>query len=127
MLKPIAFLTVFLAASAAFASEVVLSVGQVSVLRPGAKVSTVIVGDPTVIDVVVEGESTVLLLARKAGQSDVVLLDEQRDTLETARVVVAKTHINDHVTIHRSDKTGVMREELLCATGLPCEKADKAP
>lgn len=124
MIKPIAFAAALMAVSPAFAADLVLSVGQISVLNAGAKLSTVVVGDPSVADVVVEGDSTVLVLARKLGHTDIVLLDQHRQVLQTTTVAVAGTSISDHVTVRRMGKDGPSEERIMCAPGAVCAKAD---
>ena len=103
-----------------------MSIGQVSVLRPSAKVSTVVVGNPAVADVVVEGDSAVLVMARTAGQTDVVMLDQDRQVLQTTKVAVTGEGTGpDYVTVRRMGEGGVADEQLMCAPGGACAKVDK--
>lgn len=124
MIKPIAFAAALMAVSPAFAADLVLYVGQISVINAGAKLSTVVVGDSSVADVSVEGDSTVLVLARKLGHTDIVLLDQQRQVVHSATVTVAGTSISDHVTVRRMGKDGPSEERVMCAPGAVCAKAD---
>ncbi len=124
MMKPIAFLMAFLAASSAYAADMVLAIGQVSVIRPDGKIATVVVGNPEVADVVAEGDSTVLVLARKVGQTDVLVLGRDRQVLDRARVTVAATAISDNVTVRRGTAKGVSVENLACRPGMSCAKVE---
>lgn len=88
-------LRAFLTATLVFASFSVhaqnprLDIGQILVLAPDAPVAAVVVGNPKILDIAVEGERTVLVFGKASGTSDVVMLNEMHEVVYSARFTVA--------------------------------------
>lgn len=66
-----------------------LETGQILVLSMDVPVSAVVVGDPEILDVAVEGEKAVLVFGRSPGASDVVMLNSEHEVVYSARFTVA--------------------------------------
>lgn len=65
-----------------------LDIGEILVLSPEAPVAAVVVGNPEVLDVAVQGDKSVLVFGRASGSSDVVMLNAQHEVVYSERYTV---------------------------------------
>lgn len=72
----------------AHAENLRLDIGEIRVLPMDVPVATVVVGNPKIVDVAVEGEKAVLVFGRASGSSDVVMLNAAHEVVYSARFAV---------------------------------------
>lgn len=98
------------------AQEILLPKGGVQIVNPGARIGTVVVGDPLVADVAVEGESTVLVFGKSVGQTELVVFDIDRSIVHSSVIQVVPAAGSDTVTVRRGGEQ-VTSEDWLCRDG----------
>lgn len=117
MIRSITIIGCLMAAFPVAAQEVLLPKGGVQIVNPGARIGTVVVGDPLVADVAVEGESTVLVFGKSVGQTDLVVFGIDRDIVHSSVIQVVPAAGADTVTVRRGAERGVVSEDWLCRDG----------
>jgi Flp pilus assembly secretin CpaC len=85
------------------------------VVRSDKVISTLVVGDPEIADVVAEGENAVLVFGKKAGRTDLVLMDAGHRLVRKSTIVVGVTGGEDTIVVRRGDKDGVTADAWVCA------------
>lgn len=119
MLRKIICIAALMAPWPAVAGEIMLSVGGVEVIQSPVPVGTVVVGEPKVADVVVDGTSAILVFGRGGGETDLVVLDRERKTIMTTRVTVGG---GEKVTVRRASDKGITDEIWNCSATVSCVK-----
>jgi Flp pilus assembly secretin CpaC len=104
-----------LAINIAHAADVLaIAVGQVSVVRAGGSIGTVAVGDPSIADVAIEGDNSVMVFGKKAGQTDLVLMSNGHRLLLRSHIIVSPSAADDSIVIRRPGSQGVTEEAWYC-------------
>lgn len=98
MIRPFVFATILAAAFPAFAEDIAVDVGKVATLSTGEAPGTVVVGDPRVADVAVEG-GTILVFGKSAGETDLVVFDKRREIILAERILVGGVGSDDSVLV----------------------------
>ena len=111
----LAFAGALIATAASAADEpVAVAVGRVTIVRSARAISTLIVGDPTIADVVAEGENAVLVFGKKAGRTDLVLMDAGHRLLQKSAIVVGPTGGEDTIIVRRPGEGGIVEDSWVC-------------
>lgn len=108
-------------AYSAMAQEMSLSVGQVSVVPVSTAPGSVVVGNPKVADVAVEGNA-VMVMGVGAGETDLVILGTKKEVLYSGRVAVRGAGDLDAVVVRGAGDAGVTDAVWECPPGRPCAK-----
>jgi hypothetical protein len=69
-------------------SVIPLRVGYASVLLLDKPVHTIIIGDPKITEATVQSEKTVVLTAKAAGKTDVIIFDDKNNQMFSAKIEV---------------------------------------
>lgn len=123
MRRLVAVIGFVLTATPAAAGELDVAIGQVEVVRAPAPIGTVVIGEPRVADVTVEGDMSVVVFGKSAGETDLILFDQARQVMMTARVTVLPAINSDFVTIRRPGEKGIDHEVWVCGSTNACSKA----
>jgi len=112
-----------------------LDLGEILVLSMDAPVAAVVVGDPKILDVAVEGERTVLVFGKSAGASDVVMLNAEHEVVYSQRFTVDGSNeplpVADQrpvaadpptVTVRGPTEQGMAEVRWVCGAGQRCKK-----
>ena len=89
---------------------VVVTVDQAKVFRIAKAASTIIIGNPSIVDATIEDEKTLVLTGRSFGVTNLIILDKKGNAVIDQSVVV-KSHETNTVRIYRRDS----RETMACA------------
>ena len=115
-----------------------LDIGQILVLSPEAPVAAVVVGNPEVVDVAVQGDKSVLVFGRASGSSDVVMLNAQHEVVYSQRYTVdsgaaeppaprAMPAPRQHtITVRGPGGQGMTEAEWVCNAERRCRKGTAA-
>lgn len=115
MIRPIVFAAVLAVAFPAVAEDMSVAVGQVATILSDSPPGTVVIGDPRVADVAVEGR-TVMVFGKAAGETDLVVFDQNRDILFAHRIAVGVAS-GDSVTVLSPGAAGVITARWSCPNG----------
>lgn len=115
MLSKIICIAALLGPCAALASEIQLRVGGVEMIESPVPVGTVVVGEPKVADVAVDGPNAILVFGKGSGETDLVVLDRERRAIMTAHVLVTPSDRGGAVTVRRSGEKGMVDEIWNCS------------
>ena len=91
-------------------NAVIVTVDQAKVFRVSKPASTIIVGNPAIVDATIEDDQTLVLTGRSFGVTNLIVLDSKGDALVDQKVVVRGQETNT-VRIYRRNS----RETLACA------------
>lgn len=91
--------------------KVVVTVDQAKVFRISRPASTIIIGNPSIVDATIQDDRTLVLTGRSFGVTNLIILDEQGDAVIDQAVVVRGSETNT-VRIYRG---GNNRETLACS------------
>lgn len=75
-------------AGKAYANDLVVSYDQSQLLRLPKPVASVIVGNPSVADVTVQGGNLVVVTGKTFGVTNIIALDAERNVIQDQRIVV---------------------------------------
>jgi Flp pilus assembly secretin CpaC len=75
-------------AAAAQASELIVRYDQSTLLRLPRAVSEVIIGNPSIADVTVQGGNLLVVTGKTFGMTNIIALDAQRNIIQDQRVIV---------------------------------------
>jgi Flp pilus assembly secretin CpaC len=102
-------------AGPALADTVIVEVDRATVLRLDGPASTIILGNPSIADALVQDRSMVVVTGKSFGSTNLIVLDEDGRTIEekTLQVRAAEDNV---VTVQR----GTFRTSLSCAPN--CER-----
>ena len=89
-----------LEASRAQADDLVVRFDQSQLLRLPRPVSEIIVGNPSIVDVTVQGGNLLVVTGKTFGVTNIIALDNERNIIQDQRVMVAR---DEHgvVNLHR--------------------------
>lgn len=108
-LPMLAFAAGLLAATAASAETVTVTLDQAKVIRISAPASTIIIGNPSIADATLQDAQTLVLTGRAYGSTNMIILDESGEPISDTQLVV-EAPTREMVTIHR----GVVRNTVSC-------------
>ena len=91
----------------ALAAPLTVPVDQVRKLPYAGLAASVSPGNPSIADVNVVDEQTILVVGKKAGVTNLIVLDRAGRTLYSDRIIVTAGGGGDAVTISRGGKTTV--------------------
>ena len=91
-------------------NAVVVTVDQAKVFRVSRPAATVIIGNPAIVDGTVEDDQTIVLTGRSFGVTNLIVLDQNGDSIVDRQVVVQGSEVNT-VRIYRRS----VRETFACA------------
>ena len=97
-------------ANAPSESSVIVTVDQAKVFRVSRPASTIIIGNPAIVDATIEDDQTLVLTGRSFGVTNLIVLDSRGDAIVDQQVVVQGSETNT-VRIYRRNS----RETLACA------------
>lgn len=104
------------------AADIMLAIGGVEVIQTPVPVGTVVVGEPKIADVVVDGTSAILVFGRGSGETDIVVLDRERTPILTTRVTVGGSTGRGAVVVRRASDKGITEEVWNCPATASCVK-----
>ena len=91
-------------------ASVVVTVDRAKVFKVSRPASTIIVGNPAIVDATIEDDQTLILTGRSFGVTNLIILDHNGDAV-VDKTVVVRGHETNTVRIYRRDS----RETLACA------------
>lgn len=91
-------------------SAVIVTVDRAKVFKVSRPASTIIVGNPAIVDATIEDDQTLILTGRSFGVTNLIILDHNGDAV-VDKTVVVRGHETNTVRIYRRDS----RETLACA------------
>lgn len=96
-------------AAQAKASDLVVAYDQSQLLRLPRPVSSVIIGNPSIADVAIQGGNLLVVTGKTFGVTNIIALDGERNIIQDQRVVVQR----DEVRIVNLNK-GAVRQSYSC-------------
>lgn len=127
MIRIIACAAVLTAALPALAQDVALAVGQVSIVTTSGAIGSVVVGDPKIADVAVEGTNSVMVFGKALGVTDLVVFNAAHEVLHSSRIEVLAADVNHSVVVRSPGASGISDVSWKCLDGRPCTKGSSAP
>ena len=82
---------------------IILKLGATSVLLLERPVKAVLIGDPSVVDVLTGGDRSVILQPLKLGETNIIFLDERSIVITNVGVLVCKTETSRIMYHYRSE------------------------
>ena len=105
-------------APAAMAGETIqVVVDKAEVLRLSVDASTILTANPEIIDLAVESPQLILLLGKRPGETNLIVLDSKGKEILDADVVVVP-NLERHVTVYRNTEESTLSCAPRCA-GVP--------
>jgi hypothetical protein len=102
-------------------------VDKAEVLHLAVDASTILTANPEIIDLVVESPQLLLLLGKRPGETNLIILGERGREILVADVVVVP-NLERHVTVYRNTEESTLSCALRCASvptpGQPPPTAD---
>jgi len=92
------------------AEDLIVSYDQSQLLRLPRPVSQVIVGNPSIADVSVQGENLLVVTGKSFGVTNIIALDRGKNVIQDQRVIVQRDNVRV-VNLHK----GSNRRSLTCA------------
>lgn len=86
-------LAVCLASIQARAADLVVSYDQSQLLRLPRPVSSVIIGNPSIADVAIQGGNLLVVTGKTFGVTNIIALDDQRNIIQDQRIVVQRDEV----------------------------------
>lgn len=117
MIRSMTIIGCLMAALPAAAQELLLPKGGVQIVTPGVLIGTVVIGDPKVADVAVEGDNTVLVFGKGVGQTELIVFGLDRSVVHSSVIQVVPATGSDLVTVRRGTERGLTSEDWLCRDG----------
>ncbi|WP_295557313.1 pilus assembly protein N-terminal domain-containing protein [uncultured Hyphomicrobium sp.] len=102
-------LAVCLASTHAKAADLVVAYDQSQLLRLPRPVSSIIIGNPSIADVAIQGGNLLVVTGKTFGVTNIIALDDQRNIIQDQRIVVTR----DEVRIVNLTKGG-LRQSYSC-------------
>lgn len=94
---------------------IAIGLGRLTVVRATESIATVAVGDPSVADVAIEGDRAVMVFGKRAGQTDLVLMNHNHRPILRSRIMVGTMAGENTVVVRRPGDDGVNEEAWFCA------------
>jgi hypothetical protein len=102
-------LAALILSSKAKAADLVVAYDQSQLLRLPRAVSSVIIGNPSIADVAIQGGNLLVVTGKTFGVTNIIALDEERNIIQDQRIVVTR----DEVRIVNLTKGG-LRQSYSC-------------
>ncbi len=103
-------------APVAMAGETIqVVVDKAEVLRLAVDASTILTANPEIIDVAVESPQLILLLGKRPGETNLIVLDSKGKAILDADVVVVP-NLERHVTVYRNTEESTLSCAPRCAS-----------
>lgn len=99
-----------LEASKAAAEDLIVYYDQAQLLRMPRPVAEIIVGNPSIADVTIQGGNLLVVTGKTFGVTNVIALDSERNVIQDQRVIVERD-LQGVVNLHK----GTARYTLACA------------
>lgn len=109
MVTTMVMLAAVLISARARAADLVVAYDQSQLLRLPRAVSSVIIGNPSIADVAIQGGNLLVVTGKTFGVTNIIALDEQRNIIQDQRVIVQR----DEVRIVNLSKGG-QRQSYSC-------------
>lgn len=93
--------------------SVIVTVDQAKVFRVSRPASTIIIGNPAIVDATIEDDQTLVLTGRSFGVTNLIVLDANGDSVVDQKVVVRGSETNT-VRIYRRDSRVTMACAPVC-------------
>lgn len=93
--------------------SVLVTVDQAKVFRVSRPASTIIIGNPAIVDATIQDDQTLILTGRSFGVTNLIVLDANGDALVDQPVVVRASETNT-VRIYRRDSRATMACSPVC-------------
>lgn len=98
-----------LAPGGASAADLVVAYDQSQLLRLPRPVSSVIIGNPSIADVAIQGGDLLVVTGKTFGVTNIIALDEERNIIQDQRVIVQRDEVR---TVNLSK--GGLRQSYSC-------------
>lgn len=98
------------------AAEVQVGVGRVSVIKAKQAIATVVVGDATIADVTAGGDMSVVVFGKKAGETELILMNQDHEPVLQTRILVSGPVGTNVVNVRRPGEQGMREETWICNT-----------
>jgi hypothetical protein len=98
-----ATLAALYAAGPASATDLVVTYDQSQLLRLPKPAREIIIGNPTIADVVVQGDTLLIVTGKTFGITNFIALDAERNIIQQARVIVQRDE-GKVVNLHKAGK-----------------------
>lgn len=105
-----AILTACAATAAAAGSDLIVRYDQSQLLRLPKPISEVIIGNPSIADVAVQGPDLLVVTGKTFGITNIIALDQQRNVIQDQRVIVQRDEARV-VNLHK----GSQRQSFTCS------------
>jgi len=93
--------------------SVLVTVDQAKVFRVSRPASTIIIGNPAIVDATIQDDQTLILTGRSFGVTNLIVLDESGDALVDQPVVVRASETNT-VRIYRRNSRATLACSPVC-------------
>ena len=93
--------------------SVLVTVDQAKVFRVSRPASTIIIGNPAIVDATIQDDQTLILTGRSFGVTNLIVLDGNGDALVDQPVVVRASETNT-VRIYRRDSRATLACSPVC-------------
>lgn len=104
-------MSTMMAASGAFAeSDLIVRYDQSQLLRLPRPVSEVIIGNPSIADVAVQGPNLLVVTGKTFGVTNIIALDQERNVIQDQRVIVQRDEARV-INLHK----GSQRQSFTCS------------
>ncbi|WP_237153378.1 pilus assembly protein N-terminal domain-containing protein [Oryzibacter oryziterrae] len=89
--------------------EVDVQLDQAKIFRVAAPAGTIIIGNPGIADATMQDPQTLIITGRGYGQTNMIVLDEQGETISDTQIMVTEA-VDNYVTVYK----GALRQSLTC-------------
>lgn len=72
------------------ASDLIVRYDQSQLIRLPRRASQVIIGNPSIADVTIQGDNLIVVTGKSFGITNIIALDEQRNVIQDQRVIVER-------------------------------------
>jgi hypothetical protein len=102
-------LAALVSAGASRASDLVVSYDQSQLLRLPRPVASVIIGNPSIADVAIQGGNLLVVTGKTFGVTNIIALDAERNIIQDQRIVVQRDEVRT-VNLNK----GALRQSYSC-------------
>lgn len=97
----VAALTVLLGPASAIASDLIVRYDQSQLMRLSRPVAEIIIGNPSIADVTVQGNTLLVITGKTFGMTNIIALDADRNIIKDQRIIVERDE-NRVVNLHKA-------------------------
>jgi Flp pilus assembly secretin CpaC len=101
---------VSLESSSASADDLIVRYDQAQLLRMPRPVAEIIVGNPTIADVTIQGNNLLVVTGKTFGVTNIIALDAERNVIQDQRIIVERDTTSGVVHLHK----GSARQTYAC-------------